>query len=59
MENLGRNDQNYNPKQKSIVTPKFEQNAKVRIHKGKENYNGGSGYYAPIKKGDSPNVCDD
>ena len=61
MKNLGINKQQKNcdpSDRKCIVDEKFEQNAGVKIHKGKESYAGGSGFYSPRAKGNCPNVND-
>jgi len=56
MNNLDKNNQ---PTYKNNgVDQKFEQNAGVKILKGKENYGGGSGFYASKSKRDCPNVND-
>lgn len=47
------------PGKKNIVDERFEQNAGVKIHKGKESYGGGSGYYALKAKSNCPNVNDE
>lgn len=59
MNNLG-NDTKYNnaiPK-KNGIDDRFEQNAGVKIHKGRESYGGGSGFYAVKPKPNCPNVND-
>jgi hypothetical protein len=58
MENTGRNNQQNNnfSDKKKVVNENFEQAAGIKIHKGKENYGGGSGYYAATAKGCSPNA---
>lgn len=59
MNNLGSNNQSNNPLfKKSVIDDRFEQNAGVKIHKGKEHYGGGSGFYAIRSKPDCPNVND-
>ena len=59
MNNLGSNNKvNDHINKRSVVDERFEQNAGVKIHKGKENYNGGSGFYAIKSKPTCPNVND-
>ncbi len=59
MNNVERNNNNHQPTYKKAgIDERFEQNAGVRILKGKENYGGGSGYYAIKSKPDCPNVND-
>ncbi len=43
---------------KNVIDERFEQNAGVKIIKGKENYSGGSGYYSVKAKPECPNVND-
>lgn len=60
MNNLGNNNRNHPvTNKKQGVDERFEQNAGVRIHKGKESYGGGSGFYAGKAKPNCPNVNDD
>lgn len=42
---------------KPVIDAQFEQNARVKIHH-KENYGGGSGFYAVKAKPSCPNVND-
>jgi hypothetical protein len=59
MNNLGNNTRNSSPAcKKNVVDERFEQNAGVKIHKGKECYSGGSGFYAVKQKPNCPNVND-
>lgn len=59
MNNLESNTKNDQPTyKKNTVDERFEQNAGVKIHKGKENYGGGSGFYAIKAKPECPNVND-
>ena len=59
MNNLDRNNKSNQPSyKKNGVDERFEQNAGVKIIKGKENYGGGSGFYASKSKPDCPNVND-
>jgi len=59
MNNLDRNNtSDQHSYKKNGVNERFEQNAKVKIHKGKENYGGGSGFYAIKAKPNCPNVND-
>lgn len=43
---------------RTVVDERFEQNAGVKILKGRESYGGGSGFYALKPKPDCPNVND-
>ncbi len=57
MENFRKHNQQDNLSQnKKGVNENFEQAAGIRIHKGKENYAGGSGYYAAKAKQGCPNA---
>jgi hypothetical protein len=61
MNNLGKNQQQKCPDpsgRKCIADEQFERNAGVKIHKGKESYGGGNGFYAVRPKGNVPNVYD-
>jgi hypothetical protein len=61
MNNLGKNQQqkcNDASGRKCIVDERFEQNAGVKIHKGRESYGGGNGFYAARPRGNCPNVND-
>ena len=58
MNNLEKNKSDQQSYKKSAIDERFEQNAGVKIHKGKENYNGGSGFYAIKSKQNCPNVND-
>lgn len=59
MNNLGNNNRNSNSScKKNVLDERFEQNAGMKIHKGKECYGGGSGFYAAKPKPNCPNVSD-
>jgi hypothetical protein len=59
MNNLDRNSRNdQHSYKKNSIDERFEQNAGVKIHKGKESYGGGSGFYAVKAKPNCPNVND-
>lgn len=55
--NLGKNDPVSTP-WRTAVDENFERNAKVKIHKGRESYSGGSGFYASKPQLHCPNVND-
>ena len=59
MNSLGNNNRNNAGScKKNMLDDRFEQNAGVKIHKGKECYGGGSGFYALKPKPNCPNVND-
>lgn len=60
MNNSVNNDKNNLSQQnKQVADERFEQNAGVKIHKGKESYGGGSGFYAAKAKPNCPNMNDE
>lgn len=58
MNNIGNNNHGNAAFKKNVIDESFEQNAGVKIHKGKEHYGGGSGFYAIRAKANCPNVND-
>lgn len=58
MENVEKhNRQNNKPSEKkTVVNEHFEEAAGIKIHKGKEIYGGGSGFYASKAKNGCPNA---
>ena len=59
MNNLSNDNRpNNNFLKKTVIDERFEQNAGVKILKGRESYGGGSGFYAVKPKPDCPNVND-